>query len=187
MPPCTASVPQNIAVPAGSSCAAGIEPDQFLGRTHRRDRALLIEAPLARAGHERAQDQPVPMRRDVAEPPKKRAHGLRAHLLRQRDADRLRLAVGVIGAEPEPQAIGERIDHHLRLAARVAADHLDRVRGGEQRRGDAIEDRRRLRPRNAERFELTNMRLERGLIASRPSRDDEMPYVAQVERAFFSH
>src|SRR5438309_11606925 len=124
------------------------------------------------------------MRRDVGKTPETRPDGLAAHLLRQRDADRFGLAVGVIGAEAEPHPIAERIDNALDLAARIAADHLYALRYRQQRRGNAIKDRCRFRPRDAECFELTNVRFERALIAPCPSGDDEMLYVARIERAF---
>jgi hypothetical protein len=88
----------------------------------------------------------------------------------------------VIGAEAHPEAVSSRNEHELDFPARFTADDFDRVTGREQRRGDTIEHRRSSGPRDAKRFELADVRFDRGLVATRPTGKDEMVHRTRVER-----
>lgn len=72
------------------------------------------------------------MHSHILEPPNLAAHRLGAHLLGQRNADGLRLAVGMVRADTDKEALFKAIDHALDLAARLIAKHLDGVVAGEQ-------------------------------------------------------
>jgi len=52
---------------------------------------------------------------------------LPAELLRERDANGLVLAIGVVGADRDPQAVGLREKNELDFAARSGPRHLDRI------------------------------------------------------------
>ena len=62
-----------------------------------------------------------------------------------------------------------RQKHELDLAAGAFPDRLNLLLGGEPRGGDAIEDGRRRRPFDAERFQLPDVLLDRGRVASGPA------------------
>jgi hypothetical protein len=67
------------------------------------------------------------VRLDLVVAPQLRPDRLGAHLLRQRDADGLGFAVGVVGAEAEPQAVVVRVEHEFDFAARLVGHDLDRA------------------------------------------------------------
>lgn len=67
------------------------------------------------------------MAQDLVQAPERRRHRLATELLRECYAMALHRAVGVIGADPDPQAVGERHEHRLDLARGLFAQHLDRV------------------------------------------------------------
>ena len=94
-----------------------------------------------------------------------------AALLRERHADGFRFAVGVVGADGDPQAVGLVQQHELHLAARSGAHHLDRVVGRKPRGGHAIEDRRRRGALHAQHFELLDVLFDRRLVTPGPARD----------------
>jgi hypothetical protein len=86
----------------------------------------------------------------------------------------LHRTVGVIGAEPDPEAVGERHQHRLDLAGGLFAQHLDRVdRARQQGRVHAVEQRRARRRRDAERGELADVVLHVGARATRPAGHDQ--------------
>ena len=68
----------------------------------------------------------------ILELPDVAAHRLGAHLLGQRNADGLRLAVGMVRADTDKEALFKAIDHALDLAARLIAQRLVGVVGCEQ-------------------------------------------------------
>src|SRR5881396_2056803 len=71
-----------------------IATHQILGGADGGDRALLIQLAVGPG----AQHQALPVRPDLVVAPRIRGGWLRAKLLRERDADGLRLAVGMVGA-----------------------------------------------------------------------------------------
>jgi predicted alpha/beta hydrolase len=71
----------------------------------------------------------------LAEAPQARGHRLAAELFGDRDAVRLHPAVGVVGAEPDPEPVGEREEDNLDLARGVHAQHLDLRHGPGEERG----------------------------------------------------
>ena len=71
-----------------------------------------------------AQDQLIPMGGNSSRRQRTLPINLRAKLLRQRDARRLRFTVGVIGANAKPQPVMHRHDHRLRLARGVGAENF---------------------------------------------------------------
>ena len=111
------------------------------------------------------------------------ADRLLAELLGEGDADRFGFAVGVIGADGDPEAIGLVQQHELDLAARIGPGHLDRARGGEQLRGDAIEDGRRLRRPDADFLELADVLAQRRLVAASPAGDHHIGELVHLASA----
>src|SRR5262249_40158521 len=90
-------------------------------------------------------------------------------LVRKGDAGVLAPAVGVIRAGAAPHAAAVPQQHELDLAARLVAHHLDLRIGCNPRGRHAIEDRRRGRALDAERFELADVLLDRGGVAAGPA------------------
>jgi len=144
---------------------------QLARRAHRRDGAVLVGARLAADPHRRMQLQPIPVAFDFRQRPPARRDRLVAHLLGDRDAVGLDLAVGVIrsGADPE-LAVGVE-DHELDLARRVAADRFDAARSRDAARADAVVHRRSLRARHADRLEFDDVVLHRSDVAAGPAGD----------------
>ena len=66
----------------------------------------------------------------------------------------------------------------------MIAEHLDRPGVGEKIGGDPVEDRRALRPLDAERFELTDMLFQRLDIAPGPAGNHEPFDVMWVDTFF---
>ena len=106
MPPIAPSVPQNMRVPAGSSGPPGRRDSRSLACAGC-ERALLVQGALSVDHGEGAHLDRVPMGFDVVKPPERAGDRLAAQLLGQRDAHGLGLAVGVIGADPQPEPVGK--------------------------------------------------------------------------------
>src|SRR3569833_3036982 len=85
--------------------AAGVELDKLFRRPHVGHRTLLVEPPDAAVGYEREQHKLVSMRLDLLVAPQGRANRLASKLLRQRHADGLVLAIGVVGTKAKPLSI----------------------------------------------------------------------------------
>src|SRR6185436_14450281 len=162
--------------PAGRDLA--VAGEEILGRAHRRDRAFLIELAV-RPG---AQHQLVPVRLHLVVAPRVLGDRFPAELLREGDADGLGLAIGVVGTDGDPQAVGLGEEYKLDLAARLRPRHLDRVRIGDKRRSDAVEDRRGLRRLHADLGQLHDVLLQLRFIAPGPTGDDD---VAELHHATF--
>ncbi len=114
------------------------------------------------------------MRAHLVEAPQAGGHRLAAELLGERDAVRLHRPVGVVGAEADPEPVGEREQHRLDLARGVLAQHVDlRHRPGEQRRVEAIEGRDPAGARYPERGELGDVMIDRGPVAPGPAGHDQ--------------
>jgi hypothetical protein len=106
-----------------------------------------------------------------------------AELLRERHADGFRFAVGVVGADGDPQAVGLVQQHELHLAARVRPRHLDLARGAERVGSDAIKDRRRLGRLDADLLELADVLPERRFVAAGPAGDHQLLEFAHLASA----
>ena len=65
---------------------------------------------------------------DLVEAPQRRPITLPHSCFDSAIAHGLGLAVGVVGAEPDPQPVGQRDDHRLDLAGRVGPEHLEPAR-----------------------------------------------------------
>src|SRR5437660_7372231 len=139
---------------------AGVEriaPEQIFRGAHRGDRAFLVELAIGPG----AQDEALPMVFYVVVAPSILGDRLGAELLRERHADGFRFAVGVIGADGDPEAIGSGEQHELHFTARVGARDLDRARLRKEIGSDAVEDRRCFRCLDAELLELANVLAQR--------------------------
>ena len=88
--------------PVGQASARGMARDQCSGIQHRGDGALLVKRPLAAFDHARAQDQAVPVRRDVIKRPENGRDRFLAHLLGNGDPVFFHLAVGMVGPGADP-------------------------------------------------------------------------------------
>src|SRR5262245_12340366 len=97
-----------------------------------------------------------------------------AKLLGEGDTDRFRLAVGVIRANGDPQAVGLGEQDKLDFTACVWAGNLNLRSEGQKIGRDTVEDRRRLRRLDADLFQLADVLLQRGFVASGPAGDDEL-------------
>ena len=143
--------------------------DQSARVHHRAHLAVLIEHASAALDYVRTQPQSVPMRRYVVERPKRRCDRLVAHLLRYRHTVFFDFPIGMVGTGAYPELAGMLQQDEFNFPAGGFADHFDRRAGGEPRRCYAIKDRSGGRPLHAERFELANVLLDRGGIASGPA------------------
>jgi hypothetical protein len=90
----------------------------------------------------------------------------------------------VIRSDRDPQAVRKREQNELDLAARMIAEHLDRPGVGEKIGGHTVEDRRALRPLDAERFEFVDMLLQRFGVASGPPGDHQPFDIIWVDGSF---
>jgi hypothetical protein len=111
----------------GGQQTAAVKLEQLRWRPHRGDRAFLVKLPPALGADIGAQDELIPMHSHILEPQNLAAHRLGAHPLGQRNADGLRLAVGMVRADTDKEALFKAIDHALDLAARLIAQRLDGV------------------------------------------------------------
>ena len=107
-------------------------------------RALLVERPPAVRLHPTLELQPFPVGLHVGQGPHLRGQHLDAHDLGLGDAVLLQLPVGVITARRDIDLVSLEQEHHLHLAGRGIAQHLDLVVGGDHLpghrvvRGDAV-------------------------------------------------
>ncbi len=155
----------------GELAILGITLEQVARMPHRADRTLLIELAFAAFGHVRAQDQAVPVRHDLVIGPELRRDRLVAHLLGDADAIGLDLAVGVVGAQADPEPPAVLQQDVFGLAAGGLADRFDLAGAGEARRRDAVKDRRGGRPLHAQFLEFLDVLLDRRGIAAGPAGD----------------
>src|SRR5690348_7354852 len=147
--------------------------EKVFRRAHRRHGAFLVE--LAVGPGAQVELPPVPLHLVVS--PGIARHRLRAELLGERHADRLGLAVGVVGAHRHAQA-GRRLDQHeFHFPAGVRTGYLDAVLVREQIRGHPVEDRRGLGRLHADLLELADVLAQRRLVAPGPAGNDELGYV----------
>src|SRR3954464_16037434 len=109
---------------------------------------------------------------DVLELPQFGSNRLVAHLLGNRDAVGFDLAVGVVGTAADEDAALPADQHELDLAAGIFAGDLDAILQGDPPRRASIIDRRRRRPRDADRFEFDDMLVARYRVAAGPAGDD---------------
>src|SRR3954453_9890341 len=109
---------------------------------------------------------------DVLELPQFGSNRLVAHLLGNRDAVGFDLAVGVVGAAADEDAALPADQHELDLAAGIFAADLDAVLQGDPPRRASVVDRRRSWPRDADRFELSDVLVARYRITAGPAGDD---------------
>src|SRR5713226_2026875 len=110
------------------------------------------------------------MRRNFGEGPELRGHRLVAHLFRYRDVVALHLAIGLIRADPHPQA-PLRLDQNIfDLTARVLAGNLYLVRGVQSRRGASVKYRYRWRTLDAVDRKLFHMPLDGDAVTTGPAR-----------------
>ena len=108
--------------------------DQRAWIHHRGDGAFLVERAFAAFDHMCAQDQAIPVRRDVVVSPKHRGYRFLAHLLGDGHPIFLHLPIGVIGAGADPKLPCVLQQHELPFSARRVAEHLDAVGNGQPRR-----------------------------------------------------
>jgi hypothetical protein len=122
----------------------------------------------------RAQDQFVPMRRDLVIGPEIPGDRFVAHLLGNRDAVFLHLAVGVIGAGADPEATAMLQQYEFRLPARRIAKRFDGIIRCHPHGGGPIKDRCRRRALNTDGFELSDVLLDGRFVASGPAGNHKM-------------
>src|SRR3954464_12114993 len=108
---------------------------------------------------------------DVLELPQFGSNRLVAHLLGNRDAVGLDLAVGMVGATADEDAALPADQHELDLAAGIFAADLDAVSQRQPAGGDAVIDRRRGWTRDADGFEFGDVLVARDRIAPGPAGD----------------
>ena len=135
MAPIAGRVPQNIATPAGSLLVA-VAPacDQLARGADPGQRAFLVEHLLAAFLDEAAQHRAGPnaaRRPRSARPCGRSPWGRPAW---RRDAVALELAIGMVGADRDPEPVRRAHQHGLDFARRVVAQHLDAVGLGQQAR-----------------------------------------------------
>jgi len=78
----------------------------------------------------------------------------------------------MIGAAADEDAALPADQHELDLAAGIFAGHLDAILQGDPPRRAPVVDRRGRRPRDADRFELSDVLVARHRIAAGPAGDD---------------
>ena len=101
-------------------------------------RALLVERPPAVRLHPALELQPFPVGLHVRQGPHLRGQHLDAHDLGLGDAVLLQLPVGVITARRDIDLVSLEQEHHLHLAGRGIAQHLDLVVGGDHLPGHRV-------------------------------------------------
>ena len=171
MPPIAGRVPQNIATPAGRRLSPWPSGDQIAWRADLAQKAFLIGDLLAAFLDEAAQDELVPVRLDFLEAPGRAADHLGADLLGLGDTVGLELAVGMVGADRDPQPVGRADQYRLGLARRVVAHDLDGLGLRQQARGDAVVQRHLGWRLHADRLQLLDVMLQRRDIAAGPAGD----------------
>ncbi len=154
--------------------ALHVTRNQIRRRTQCRELAVLVKVARAVDGGVGAQLQVIPVRHHVVEPPQLGTDRLGAQLLRQRHALCLGLAVGVIGADGQPQPVIHADDDRLDLAAAVRAQKFNGCALGQQACSPAIEQRYARGRRHTDRGELVDVVLHGGFIARGPSGDHEV-------------
>ena len=158
---------------AGRQALVAVAPagDQVARRADLAQKAFLVGDLLAAFLDEAAQDQLVPVRLDLLEAPGRAADHLGADLLGLGNAVGLELAVGMVGADGDPQPVGRADQYRLGLAGRVVAHGLDGLGLRQQARGDAIVQRHLRRRLHADRLQLLDVMLECRDIAAGPAGD----------------
>src|SRR3984893_13345425 len=109
------------------SRAAKAALDQFRDREHAVECAFLVQHPRAVDPGMRTQDHLIPVTDDLLEFPQHGRDRLVAHLLGDRDAVSLHLAVGVVGGGADKDAALPADQHELDLPARFRAADFDAV------------------------------------------------------------
>ena len=117
------------------------------------------------------------MRLDFLEAPGGAADRLGAHLLGNGDAVALDLAVGVVGADRDPEPVGGTDQHWLDLARTVVAQHLDALGLGQHLRGGAVVDRHPRRRLDADRLQFLDVMIEGRHVAAGPAGNHQILYV----------
>ena len=184
MPPIAGMVPQNIATPAGRRLSPLRQPAiRSRGARILARRPFLVGDLLAAFLDEAAQDELVPVRLDLLEAPGRAADHLGADLLGMGDAVALELAVGMVGADRDPEPVGGADQHRLGLARRVVAQRPGCVSACVSRlRGDAVVQRHLRRRLHADRLQLLDVMLQRRDIAAGPAGDHQVVDVDATAR-----
>src|SRR5438477_4388712 len=110
---------------------------------------------------------------NVLELPQCRPQHLAAQLLRERDSHRLGLAVGVIRAEPDPEAVIQRNDDRLDLAGCVGPENFELVGLHDVGRSIAIEHRHGRGARHADGRQFLDVMVQRRFVTPGPAGDDQ--------------